>query len=191
MSHPLTDIPASFTSGERWYVFYSFPNLEKKAADAIFQETGCPTYVPVEKRIRRRPGVKAREYETAVFSRYGFVRFDINKSEWGGISDCKFVVGLIRQNSVPLAVPERVIDSIIVADRAGLFDRTKPPAIGKEVEIIDGSMAGLIGKVLRARAKEKLDVLLNFLGSEITATVSIANLRMIDAESQIMSTYCR
>lgn len=175
-SHPLANIPASFPVGERWYVFYTEPQAEKRAQESI-AALGLLVFVPFEKRIQRLPRRKPREVELALFPRYGFVRFDINLDAWGAIPGAKGVVDLLRADMIPQSVPDGAIDGLQLADKIGAFDRTKPPSAGMPVEITQGPFAGFIGKIRRARSAERMEVLVKFLNAEIAATVPLSALR--------------
>lgn len=175
MTHPLENVPLSYGLGERWFVFTAEPGREKAAEESI-RELGFQAFVPCEKRIRRVRNRRV-EREYALFSGYGFVRFDINRDPWGAIVGAKWVFDLLRMDRVPQAVPDKVVDGLHVAISAGAFDHTKPPNVGMPVEITEGPFASIIGKIKRARTNERMDVLLTFLGTEIVATVPLLALR--------------
>lgn len=177
--HPLEHIPASFPSGKRWYGFYTHANAERKALEGI-TEAKYQAFVPFERRKIRKVNRRPREYEAALFPRYGFVEFDINDPEWGAIVDADGVVDLLRSNGVPIAVPGNVIEGLMLAANMGLFDRTKPYKEGMEVEVTSGPFAGFIGKIRKVRSSERVEVLLSLFGSERIATASLSTLRQLD-----------
>src|SRR5690349_6944970 len=145
MAHPLEGIPASFVRGERWFSFYTHIHAEKRAQQSI-EELGFKVFIPFEKRILRRPRAKPRTYEAPLFPRYGFVRFDINRAEWGEIKYCKGVVDILRNDGIPCSVPQQVIDGLSLAESMGLLDRTKPPKVGQDVLVTYGPFHEFIGK---------------------------------------------
>ena len=178
VSHPLEKIPASFPMGERYYAFYTHIHAEKITQRSI-GELGYQTFIPFEKRILRRPGAKPRVYEAPLFPRYGFVKFDINDQNWGQIKYCKGVVDVLRNDGIPISVSQSDMDKFILAESMGLFDRTKPPAAGMMVLVTSGPFADMIGKVVKARAKDRVDILLNFFGSMREVEIPLVNLREI------------
>lgn len=171
----IVDIPASFPAGQRWYVFSAEPAREM-AADSEIRKLGFQTFTPCERRIRRVRNRRV-EVDRPLFGGYGFVRFDINREAWGQIVNAKWVWDVLRMARVPVSVPDRVIDGLMVADRAGVFDHTRPPSAGMMVEITSGPFAGLLGKVKRARSSERMEVLVTWLNAEICADVPLASLR--------------
>lgn len=176
-THPLANIPASFPSGLRWYAFYSHAKCEKKAEEAI-RDLGYPVFVPFEKKIRRKLGRKPFQYDAAYFPRYGFVQFDINRLEWGAIVEADGVIDLIRNASIPCAVPDSVIDTLQLMQNMGLLDATKPFKAEMPVEITDGPFRELFGKVQSARSGDRAKVLIKGLfGADRIVDVPLAFLR--------------
>lgn len=159
----------------RWFAFYAQPSAEKRAGESI-RDLGFPVFVPFEKRIRRRPNRKPQHYETALFPRYGFVQFAMT-DEWGPIKSADGVSDLVCTNWTPRPIPDHVIDALKLADSMGLLDRTQPHKVGQNVELTEGPFAGFIGKILRARSGDRVDILLDMFGSAVSATAPIATLK--------------
>jgi transcription antitermination factor NusG len=169
-------IPASFPVGGRWYVVYTAPQAERRAVDGIMH-LGFECFLPMERRVRRKPRVKPQVYEAPLFPRYGFVRFDINRDGWGGILETDGVMDLLRPNNVPVSVPTTIIDGLRLADSIGLLDHTQPPKLGSLVEVTDGPFSGLLGKIMRARSGDRVDVLLKILNGAVRSTFPLSMLR--------------
>ena len=149
-----------------WHAFRSHIKCELRAQDGI-KELGFDVFVPLESRwiIRRRRKLKV---ESPLFTGYGFVKFDIIENEWPKINNVDGVEGLLSNNRVPVRVPEREIDQLKLAQKFGLFDRTKKPSpfkLGDKVQIEEGPFSGFIGKVIKARTADRINILLNFFGS--------------------------
>jgi transcriptional antiterminator RfaH len=138
---------------------------------------GYDVLVPFEKRIQRKPGCKARAYESALFPRYGFVRFGIENDHWGEIKAAAGVLDLVRTNSVPRTVPDQAIEALKLAEAVGTFDRTVPPKVGVKVEATDGPFSGFIGTIIRARTGDRVDLLAKILGAERIVTMPLSTLR--------------
>lgn len=163
---------------QRWHVVYTATNAELSAHGEI-SKLGYPTFCPIEKRLRRAPNRKPQIYSAAYFPRYGFVQFAPGRCNWPEILAAKGVLDILRNNGKPIAVADRVIDALKVADGLGLFDRTKPPAVGMRVEVTAGPFAGAFGRIMRARAGERMEVLLKMFGAEVSTTIPIMALREI------------
>lgn len=151
---------------QAWHAFRSEIKCELRAQTGL-RDLGFETFIPVEKRIVVRCRRK-HIVESPLFPRYGFVKFDINRDNWGQIRNTDGVEDLLSNNQLPVRVPENQISQLQLAEKFGLFDRTKKPAPFKEgdsVEIGEGPFAGFLGKVMKARTDERINVLLDFFGS--------------------------
>lgn len=170
--------PSETFHGKHWYVFYTHAKAETTAGASI-AELGFPVFVPTERRIQRLPNGRPRPKENALFPRYGFVKFEADRDAWPAILDAKGVMDLLRHNQTPIPVPNSCVNALQLAQNVGIFDRTKPPRIGQEVQITAGPFTGLFGKILRARTADRMDVLLKFLGAECNATIPLVALKEI------------
>lgn len=172
-----------FTNGEmfhgeqHWYVFYTRAKAEKAASERI-SHLGFPVFVPLEKRIQRLPNGKPRPKENALFPRYGFVQFK-PEDPWSKILDADGVMDILRHELTPIPVPDDCMNRLRLAQNLGIFDHTKPPAIGTSVQVTSGPFGGWIGKILRCRTGDRADVLLKFLGAECSATIPLIALKEI------------
>jgi transcriptional antiterminator RfaH len=160
-----------------WYVFYTRIRAEERAGEAV-AELGFSVFVPFERRFQRLPSGKTRRIKAALFPRYGFVAFDLYQN-WPAILAADGIMDLLRNQGDPIAVPTRAVDSLKLADRCGLLDRTKPPRIGIDVEVVSGPFAGFIGRVLRCRTGDRIDVLLKFLYGQVSASVPLMALKEV------------
>jgi transcription antitermination factor NusG len=163
---PNPTIPISYPAGGAWYAYRTAIKGEWRAKYGI-EALGFETFMPMERRaiIRRRRKVLI---ESPLFARYGFVHFDIHKDEWGEIHTIDGIESLLTNNQIPVRVPTYEIDQLKLAAKFGLFDRTKKPdpfKPGDEIKIEEGPFSGFIGKVIRARTGDRVDILLNFFGS--------------------------
>jgi len=159
-----------------WFAFYTHVHAERLAQKSI-ERLGFRTFIPFERRMQRLPKRKPRLYEAPLFPRYGFVRFDVTDFGWGAIKTAKGVVDLLKNNNAPVAVSEALIDGLQLMESTGVLDRTQPHRVGMDVLVSHGPFSDIIGKVMRVRARDRIEVLLNFLGSQRVITVPIMNLR--------------
>lgn len=166
-----------FHKERNWYVFYTYARAEQAACDAV-SKLGFPVFVPTEKRIQRLPNGKPRPQEKALFPRYGFVQFG-PADPWSQILDADGVMDILRHDLTPIAVPDDVMNKLRLAQKLGVFDHTKPPEVGTEVQVTSGPFGGWIGKILRCRTGDRADVLLKFLGAECSATIPLMALKEI------------
>lgn len=176
--HPLENVPCSFPVGKKWYCVYTEIHNEK-LADRSIAALGFETFTPFEKRILRKPNRKPRIYEAALFPRYGFVRFDPNDYRWGAILEAKGVVEILKNASVPSSVPDSLIDGLKLAVRMGNLDKTKPPEVGMRVEATDGPFTEWVGKIMRAKGKDRARVLFSLFGATREVEMPLTMLRVV------------
>jgi transcription antitermination factor NusG len=165
---------------KQWCAFYTECQRELTAGDEIL-ELGFETFVPTQKRLRRLPSGRVAPRETALFPRYGFVRFSLQFDYWWPIVEARSVIDLLRHDKAPARVPDQAIDILQLAQRVGIFDHTKPPAVGVGVQITAGPFAGFLGKIIRARTGDRMDVLLKMFASETVATIPLTALKEVTA----------
>ena len=161
-----------------WFCFYTVANGERAAGEKL-GELGFCALVPLEKFKRRYTWRRDEIRERAVFPHYGFVRFDPEQVGMTELLEVREIIGFLISKATlrPFPVPEFQIATLQLADRLGLWDRTKPPGAGVKVEAMQGPFAGHIGKVLRARAKERIEVLFRVFGGDTAVSMPLADLR--------------
>ncbi len=100
--------------------------------------------------------------------------------DWGQICHADGVFDVLRNDGRPMRLPHGFVESLQHAEQLGLFDYTKAPApfaICSQVQLDrTGPFAKMIGKVKRARSRDRIDVLLNYLNREMLVNVPIARL---------------
>ena len=104
--------------GGRWYLVHTRPNSERKA-ELNLKAQGFATFLPqVEKTIRH-----ARRFTSVrrpLFSRYLFVRLDIDRDRWLSVNSTIGVSRLFTQEGRPTAVPIGIVETLLAHSDAGL-----------------------------------------------------------------------
>jgi transcriptional antiterminator RfaH len=161
-------IPASFPLERRWYVIYTNIKCEFRANMGL-KAKGFETLLPyIRKRIRH--GRQTSIVDRPVFPRYLFIKFDVEKDEWfHPIKSTDGVEDLIRNDNIPVRVPEQQIERLRRAQVCGDFDTTKKPVseyvAGEMVRISEGVFSGFSATVLAAMPdKNRAELMLEFLG---------------------------
>lgn len=162
---------------ERWHLAFTAGGAEQDVVKDL-NEIGFQAFAPLEK-VRKVIRGRKVERMMPLFTRYVFTRFDSADLEWREILNTSGVVDVVRESAstLPLRMPDIEIERLKLAEKLGVFDRTKPMQAGVEVEVMDGPFTGFIGKVSRARSDDRIDVLLQFLGTERVSCVPLASLR--------------
>ncbi len=179
-------IPASFPVGDAWYVVYTTVKGEFRARLAL-EAQGFTVFLPVEKRWVRHARRKTQVMRP-LFSRYLFVRFDINRDHWYAIKRTDGVEGILTNNSIPVRVPAAAVEDLRQAQAIGAFDQTTAVLRLKEgdpVRIASGPFKDFIARVKEAKSRKRVDILLQLFGSERILQFSLAQLRKIHGDGAV------
>lgn len=148
------------------------------ASGLEIRKLGFDVWVPLEKTLIRRPRAKPLIRERSLFGPYGFVWIDLEQP-YGDILDCDGVIGLLPNAHRPIPVAEYIIDGLKMCESVGVFDHTKPPRVGQRVEVLDGAFASMVGRIVRARAADRVKVMLKILGSMREVEMPLMSLREV------------
>ncbi len=161
-----------------WHVCFTDSRCEQETAHDIQADAGFEAYCPTEKHKRFHRGHKTI-VESALFPRYIFACFDA-EDNWPALLEVDGVCDVLRNNGQPSPVPDAIVPKLQRMQQLGLFDHTKAPnpfPPGTAVVLDDdGPFAELIGKVMRVRTGDRVDLLINYLNREMTVNVSLARL---------------
>ena len=154
--------------GKSWYAVQCYSRCEIKVKEEV-EELEFPCFCPMGSRtkiIRQRRVI----VHDPIFTGYVFVAFDRERDYWGQIKAVDGVIDILSNGHLPVAVPKDLIDRLMRAQDAGVFDWTKPGAaftVNDEVEVVEGPFAGLIAKIKSATAKKRIKILLQGLTLDI------------------------
>lgn len=153
-----------------WYVVHTQPGAERRA-EANLRRQGYETYLPRHKR-RRSHARRIELVDRPLFPRYMFVRFDPSADRWRPILGTFGVCGLVRFGDIPVPVPAGIVDALRVSEAARAFDDPASPVsnlgVGAQIRVIAGPFADLVGKFKALADVERVVVLLDLLGREVS-----------------------
>ena len=132
-----------------------------------FVEVFCPRISQIRK---TRTGKK--RFTEALFPGYIFARFCFHTHS-RQVVHSQGVTKLVQLGDRRV-IPERIVDDLKASLPEGIIESPDPSVEpGAEIQFVTGSLKGLNGKVLaQLPAKNRVQVLLEFLGREITVDVS-------------------
>lgn len=167
----------SLAEGERWYVAQTLPYQELRAEVQLRQQgfrPFLPQMIKTVKHARMLRNVKA-----PVFPGYIFVAFAQMRDRWQSVSSTRGVRRLIMTNERPTAVPQGLAEAFIdacVVD--GFFRFDGGLVVGQSVRVVRGPFVELIGCIERIDANGRVKILLDIMGSEVSAILPRAALRV-------------
>lgn len=158
-----------FPSGVHWYCVRSKPKKERMAAANLESQHGLQVFCP-QIRFRRKTRRGAVWFQEAMFPGYFFARFDMVEMK-RIVAYAPGVLNIPVFNERYVPIPEAVIDSIGAdLDEESVADAAVPLEVGEETTILDGSMRGLVVKVIKVMpAEQRVKVLLEMLGTLVEA----------------------
>ena len=116
----------------------------------------------------------AHRVRRPLFPGYLFVNLDIDTARWRSINGTVGVSRIVSFGQKPSSVSDDFISNLKEAEGSdGLIatgeDSLRP---GQDVEILNGPMAGTIGKLLRLEAGNRVTILLSMLGHVVQSRMA-------------------
>ena len=156
-----------------WYVVHSQPHGEERARLNL-ERQGFDVYLPKYLKHRRHAR-RVERVRRPLFPRYLFVRFDPERAQWRSINGTFGVAYLVSHGDEPIPVPDKIVDAMQARhDDDGLVVLYTPASfrLGQKLEIVDGPFAWHTGLFQRLNDNERVVLLLDLLGRQVSVTVS-------------------
>ena len=114
---------------------------------------------------------KLTTVHAAAFPGYLFVALDLRRDRWRAINGTIGVARLVTFDERPAPVPVGIVESLIaLTDSTGLARFDAELVEGQSVRIIHGPFAEAVGRLLRAEAGDRVRVLLEIMGGDISVS---------------------
>jgi transcriptional antiterminator RfaH len=156
----------------RWYIVHTQPNGEERARHNL-QRQGFGVYLPKYLKHRRHAR-RVEHVRRPLFPRYLFVRFDLERDQWRSINGTFGVAYLVANGNEPVPVPNNVVDAIQARhddDELVVLHEPESFELGQKLEIVDGPFAWHTGLFQRLSDADRVVLLLDLLGRQVTVTV--------------------
>ena len=156
-----------------WCVVYTNVNKETIAEKNLIGQNFI-TYMPKYKKIISH----ARKISTVIkplFPRYLFVNVDLVAQRWPIINSTYGVNVIISMEGKPVIISEDIINKIKLCEKPDENINVVPYSImtkGDEVNILEGVFSGKKGIFNGLTDDNRVKVLFNLLGKEVTLSVS-------------------
>jgi transcriptional antiterminator RfaH len=165
-----------------WFCLRTQTKREHIAAAILSKIESVEVFCPRISQIKKTRTGKKRFVE-AMFPGYIFAKFSLIEN-YRRVIHTQGVSGLVGQGN-RRALPEHLIQELRASLPEGIIEASDPSIEpGAQIEFVSGSLKGLNGKVLaQLSATNRIQVLLEFLGNEITVAVSADDILLAsDAE---------
>jgi len=153
-----------------WHCLRTQTKREHIAASILGQREGVEVFCPRISQVKKTRTGKKRFVE-AMFPGYIFARFNY-RTRFREIKHSQGVSRIVELGGRRV-IPSAVIEDLQASVPDGFIEAPDPSIeTGAEIEVITGSLQGLNGQVIATLpAKNRIQVLLEFLGREITVDV--------------------
>ena len=174
-----------------WRLLYVRPQSENRYC-ASLAERGLRAYVPQET-IWRGLGIRRAPASKPLLP--GYVFADLTDAQLAEAAHLPDVLYIIRSGDRPAIIPDGFINRLMESEHRGEFDRTrkerqrakrygKPLKPGERFEVLSGMWAGHVGEIARAMGDKRAEIVLSLFGASHTTTMSFANMRAVDDETE-------
>jgi len=157
---------------KRWYVAHTKAGAER-LAEGNLERQGFHAYLP-RAQLRKRGAHGVSMVTVPLFPRYIFIQLDLENAPWRAVNSTYGISRLVSFGDRPAHVDDAVIDEIRKREREDgivpLADMQvfKP---GEAVEITHGAFSDRTGIFKCQSDKERVVVLLNLLGRDLTVSL--------------------
>ena len=163
--------------GLSWYVIRTKPRCDRLAA-ASLERNGFDLFFPRVRVVKPR----GRKVVSPLFPGYLFLHHDAETHGWASVLRLPGILAWVKFGGVAPVVPDQVVDELAervdaINDDGGLWTRFKR---GDTVRVVTGKIDNL-AEVVEAPGspKDRVRVLLDFMGRLVPAVVSWEHLRPV------------
>ncbi|MBR4030808.1 MAG: transcription termination/antitermination factor NusG [Clostridia bacterium] len=165
-------------SEAKWYVVHTYSGYENKVAsslEAVIENRNLrdmiqDVKIPVETVVEIKDG-KRKETENKLYPSYVFVKMVLTDETWYIVRNTRGVTGFVGASSQkPSPLSQKEVDAMGVETKKQTIDF----AVGDNVEIADGPLAGFIGEVVEIDADAmKVKVNVSMFGRETLSELDL------------------
>jgi transcriptional antiterminator RfaH len=157
----------------RWFVVYTQP-LKETVAKQHLEEQGYDVYLPMFKKTRRHAR-RIDEVLQPLFPRYLFVGLDLKIDAWRAVNGTRGVAYLLLNDGHPLGISTSIIEELKILENNGVVPIECVSAFtkGESLRVVDGAFKDQVAVFQRMGDKQRVQLLLNFLGRDTRITVPV------------------
>lgn len=162
---------------EKWYAIYTRPRAEKQVYQRLM-ESNIESFLPLQKTMRVWSDRK-KLVEKPLLSSYVFVR--TNYKSFPQVYKTNGVVKFISFEGQPVSIPQKQIDNLrlIINSDAEVEVTSERFATGDCVEVVNGSLIGLTGELIKIGTNSRVVVRIDRLDQNLILKIPKAFLRKI------------
>lgn len=161
----------------RWFAVYTNPRAEKLVHERL-QVVGIESFLPLQKTYRKWSDRKKMVLKP-LLSSYVFV--NVTPKQFPKVFMTNGIVKFVSFEGQPVAIPQKQIDNLklLVNSDAEIEVTTEQFAKGDQVEVMNGSLVGLTGELIKVGGKNRVIIRIDKLEQNILLTIPVTFLRKI------------
>jgi transcription antitermination factor NusG len=161
----------------KWYALYTRPRAEKLVFQRLVEE-GIETFLPLQKTYRMWSDRK-KLVERPLLTSYVFVK--TNKKNFPRVYKTNGVVKFVSFEGKPVSIPQNQIDNLrlLINSDAEIEVTSEKFAPGDNVQVINGSLIGLTGELIRIGTKNRVVVRIDRLDQNLILKIPKAFLKKV------------
>lgn len=164
-------------SENKWYALYTRPRAEKLVYQRLV-EAGIETFLPLQKTFRIWSDRK-KLVEKPLLASYIFVK--TTAKNFPKVYVITGVVKFVSFEGQPVSIPQKQIDNLklLINSDAEIEVTSEKFDRGDNVEVINGSLIGLTGELIRIGSKKHVVVRIDKLDQNLILKIPMAFLRKV------------
>jgi transcriptional antiterminator RfaH len=162
---------------DKWYALYTRPRAEKLVYQRLVEE-GIETYLPLQKTFRMWSDRK-KMVEKPLLSSYIFVK--TNNKCFPKVYKTNGVVKFVSFEGQPVSIPQKQIDNLrlLIDSNAEIQVSSEKFEQGDNVEVVNGSLIGLTGELIKIGSKNRVVVRIDRLDQNLILKIPLAFLKKV------------
>ncbi len=164
----------SESAGARWFAVWTRSRHEQVVRTQL-DEKKITAFLPTIARWSRWKDRK-KKVDFPLFPGYVFARFE--SADRLAVLKCAGVVSIVSFNGEPAPVPDQEIDNIRTLVESMLaYDPCPMIKTGAMVEVTHGPLKGVVGRLTRKGAQERLVLSVDLIGQAVSVQVDAADVK--------------
>lgn len=161
-----------------WFLVQTKPNAEALAFQNL-ENQEITAFLPLHKTTRRKT-YKFQTILRPLFPGYVFISLELNDVLWQKVKNTRGVTRVVRFGREPSQVPSKILNELFACCNSnGIFQREEKFVIGNKIQIKEGPLAGIIGRIIDVDPKQRIKILFDFMGQRSKLTVDASALDSI------------
>jgi transcriptional antiterminator RfaH len=164
-------------SEEKWFAIYTRPRAEKLVYQRLIEQN-IETFLPLQRTYRIWSDRK-KLVERPLLSSYIFVK--TNSRHFPKVYQTNGVVKFVSFEGQPVSIPQKQIDNLrlLIDSDADIEVSSEKFDTGDSVEVINGSLIGLTGELIKIGTKNRVIVRIDKLDQNLILKIPKSFLRKV------------